>query len=70
MDSVINRVEGKCLFDLHFIETSFILVFLQDVNIFSCVIQIINLLYKVLGRENSAAYFLLFREIREVSFRI
>lgn len=49
MDSVIWRVGGKCLLTIHFVETSFMLAFLRDSNTSASVIQIINLLDKVLG---------------------
>ena len=49
MDSVIGRVGGKCLLTIHFVETSFMLAFLRDANTSASVIQIINLLDKVLG---------------------
>lgn len=49
MDSVIGHVGGKCLLTIHFVETSFMLAFLWDANTSVSVIEIINLLDKVLG---------------------
>ena len=49
MDSVIGRMGGKCLLTIHFAETSLMLSFLRDANMFASAIQIINLLDKVLG---------------------
>lgn len=49
MDSVIGRVGGRCLLTIHFVETSLMLAFLRDANTSASVIEIINLLDKVLG---------------------
>ena len=49
IDSVIGRIGGKCLLTIHFVETSFMLAFLRDANTSASVIQVINLLDKVLG---------------------
>ena len=57
MDSVIGRVGGKCLLTIHFVETSLMLVFLRDSNTSASVIQIINLLDKVLGNKNFSQLF-------------
>ena len=57
MDSVIGRVEGKCLLTIHFVETSLMLAFLRDSNTSASVIQIINLLDKVLGNEDFSRLF-------------
>lgn len=51
MDSVIGRVGGKCLLTIHFVETSLMLAFLRDANTSASVIEIINLLDKVLGEK-------------------
>jgi hypothetical protein len=42
-------VGGKCLLTIHFVETSLMLAFLRDANTSASVIQVINLLDKVLG---------------------
>ena len=57
MDSVIGRVGGKCLLTIHFVETSLMLAFLRDSNTSASVIQIINLLDKVLGNEDFSRLF-------------
>ena len=57
MDSVIRRVGGKCLLTIHFVETSLMLAFLRDSNTSASVIQIINLLDKVLGNEDFSRLF-------------
>ena len=57
MDSVIGRVGGKCLLTIHFVETSLMLAFLRDSNTSASVIQIINLLDKVLGNKNFSQLF-------------
>ena len=49
MDSVIGRVGGKCLLTIHFVESSLMMAFLRDANTSASVIEIINLLDKVLG---------------------
>lgn len=50
MDSVIGGVGGKCLFTIHFVEISLkLLAFLRDANTSASVIEVINLLDKVLG---------------------
>ena len=51
MDSVIGRTGGKCLLTIHFVETSLMLAFLRNANTSASVIQVINLLDKVLGTE-------------------
>lgn len=48
MDSVIECAGGKCLLTIHFVETSLMLVFLRDANTSASMIQVINLLDKVL----------------------
>ncbi len=50
MDSVIGERGGKCLLTIHFVDTSFMLAFLRDANTSQSVIDIFNLLDKVLGR--------------------
>lgn len=57
MDSVIGRVGGKCLLTIHFVETSLMLAFLRDSNTSASVIQIINLLDKVLGSKDFSRLF-------------
>ena len=57
MDSVIGRVEGKCLLTIHFVETSLMLAFLRDSNTSASVIQIINLLDKFLGNKKFSRLF-------------
>ena len=57
MDSVIGRVGGKCLLTIHFVETSLMLAFLRDSNTSASVIQIINLLDKVLGNKDFSRLF-------------
>lgn len=57
MDSVIGRVGGKCLLTIHFVETSLMLAFLRDSNTSASVIQIINLLDKVLGNKKISQLF-------------
>lgn len=56
-DSVIGRVGGKCLLTIHFLETSFMLAFLRDANTSASVIEIINLLDKVLGTKTFSHLF-------------
>ena len=51
MDSVIGRVGGKCLLTIHFVETSLMLAFLREANTSASIIEIMNLLDKVLGIE-------------------
>lgn len=57
MDSVIGRIGGKCLLTIHFVDTSLMLAFLRDSNTSSSVIQIINLLDKILGYETFSQLF-------------
>ena len=57
MDSVIGRVGGKCLLTIHFVETSLMLAFLRDANTSASVIEIINLLDKVLGAKTFNSLF-------------
>ena len=57
MDSVIGHVGGKCLLTIYFVETSLMLAFLRDSNTSASVIQIINLLDKVLGNEDFSRLF-------------
>ena len=59
MNSKIGRVGGKCLITIHFIETSFMLAFLRDANTSDSVIQIINLLDRVLGLRTFSCLFLI-----------
>ena len=49
MDSVVGRVGGKCILTIHFVESSLMLAFLRDANTSASVIEIINVLDKVLG---------------------
>ena len=49
MDSVIGEKGGKCLLTIHFVATSFMLAFLRDANTSQSVIDVYNLLDKVLG---------------------
>jgi IS30 family transposase len=51
MDTVIGEQGGKCLMTIHFVETSFMLAFLRDANTSKSVIDIFNLLDKILGHE-------------------
>ena len=57
MDSVIGRIGGKCLLTIHFVDTSLMLAFLRDSNTSASVIQIINLLDKILGYETFSQLF-------------
>ena len=57
MDSVIGRIGGKCLLTMHFVDTSLMLAFLRDSNTSASVIQIINLLDKILGYETFSQLF-------------
>ncbi len=47
---MIGRVGGKCLLTIHFVESSLMLAFLRDANTSASVIEIINLLDEVLGK--------------------
>lgn len=51
MDSVIGEVGGKLLLTIHFVNTSLMLAFLRDANTSQSVIDIFNLLDKILGPE-------------------
>ena len=51
MDSVIGRKGGKCLLTIHFTQSNLMLAFLRDANTSQSVIDIYNLLDKVLGAE-------------------
>ena len=51
MDSVIGRVGGKCLFTIHFVESSLMLAFLRDANTSGSAIRIINALDEILGAQ-------------------
>ena len=57
MDSVIGRVGGKCLLNIHFVESSLMLAFLRDANTSAYVIEIINLLDEVLGAKTFNSLF-------------
>jgi transposase, IS30 family len=52
MDSVIGGRGGKVLLTIHFVETSLMLAFIRDANTSQSVIDIFELLYKTLGKEN------------------
>ena len=49
MDSVIGTVGGKVLLTIHFVDTSLMLAFLRPANTSQSVIEIFNMLDKVLG---------------------
>ncbi len=49
MDSVMGSKGGKCLLTIHFVESSFMLAFLRDVNTSKSVTDIFQYLYEVLG---------------------
>jgi IS30 family transposase len=49
MDSVIGTVGGKVLLTIHFVDTSLMLAFLRPANTSQSVIEIFNILDKVLG---------------------
>lgn len=51
MDSVIGAKGGKVLLTLHFVNTSFMMVFLRDANTSRSVTNIFDGLYKILGRK-------------------
>lgn len=51
MDSVIGHVGGKVLLTIHFVETQFMLAFLRERNDSQSVIDIFNMLFKMLGKE-------------------
>jgi len=51
MDSVIGEVDGKLLITIYFVNTSLMLAFLRDANTSQSVIDIFNLLDKILGPE-------------------
>lgn len=53
MDSVIGRIGGKALLTIHFVETGFMLAFLRGRNDSQSVIDIFNMLFKVLGKDTS-----------------
>jgi len=49
MDSVIGTIGGKVLLTIHFVDTSLMLAFLRPANTSQSVIEIFNMLDKVLG---------------------
>lgn len=51
MDSVIGSKGGKVMLTIHFVDTSFMLAFLRDANTSQSVIEIWDMLHRVLGRE-------------------
>lgn len=52
MDSVIGTKGGKCLLTIQFVDTSLMLAFIRDANTSQSVIDIFNLLYGCLGRND------------------
>jgi IS30 family transposase len=52
LDSVIGTRGGKVLLTIHFVETSLMLAFIRDANTSQSVIDIFELLFKLLGRED------------------
>jgi len=57
MDSVIGSRGGKVLLTIHFVEISFMLAFLRDVNTSKSVIDLFNILYNYLGKDDFCRLF-------------
>ena len=56
MDSVIGSKGGKCLLTIHFVECSLMLAFLRDANTSKSVIDIMNNLDAILGKDDFSHY--------------
>jgi IS30 family transposase len=52
MDTVIGRVGGKVLLTLSFVNSSFMLAYLRDANTSKSVMDIFQMLWKVLGKKS------------------